>query len=105
VWEALADCNISLREEVWAHSTALTPSLVIEEYEASRDIERSCVCVFGVLRIVSGSMIGLFWWCVVFHLVCDDGCLINSVVMFLHFYLFTRKHRPKLTRLVKKSPL
>ena len=56
----LYDCNISLREEVWIHTTGLTPPLVIEVYEGSRDIERSCICVFGVLCIVSGSMIELF---------------------------------------------
>jgi hypothetical protein len=38
--------------EVWTHKTGLTPPLVFEVYEGSRDIERSCICVFGVLSLV-----------------------------------------------------
>jgi hypothetical protein len=61
------------------------------------------MCVWG---IVAGSMIGLFWWCVVFHYICDDECLINSVVGFSYtLNLSTETIGPKLIRLVRIVPL
>jgi hypothetical protein len=67
----LYDCNISLREEVWTHKAGLTPPLVIELYEGSRDIERSCICVFGVLLLV-------LW------LDCSDGVLFFIIFVTLY---------------------
>ena len=54
------------------------------------------MCVWG---IVFGSIIGLFWWCVVFHFICDDRCFINSVVRFsLHFILISRSNMAKINQ-------
>ena len=39
----------SLRRGVWAHNSSLTPPLFIEVPVSSQDIERSCICVLGIL--------------------------------------------------------
>jgi hypothetical protein len=100
----LYDCNISLREEVWTHKTGLTPPLVIEVYEGSRDIERSCICVFGVLLLV-------LW------LDCSDGVLFFIIFVTMNAWLIpslgfsytlnlsTETIGPKLIRLVRIVPL
>ena len=38
----------SLRREVWAHKTSLTPPLFIEVPVPSRESDQSCICVLGV---------------------------------------------------------
>ena len=44
----LHDRIISLREQVWAHTTSLIPHLFIEVHFPSEEGEWSCICVFGV---------------------------------------------------------
>lgn len=42
------DSFISLRDDVWAHQTRLTPTLVIEVHVLSQENERSCKYVLRV---------------------------------------------------------
>ena len=42
----LHDCVISLRGEVWTHTTSLIPPLFNEVSVPSHERERSCICVF-----------------------------------------------------------
>jgi hypothetical protein len=44
----LHDHIISLRGEIWAHNTSLTPPLFIEVFLPSQESEWSCICVLGV---------------------------------------------------------
>ena len=39
----------SLRGEVWAHTTSLTPPLYIEVAAPNQESERSCIYVLGIL--------------------------------------------------------
>ena len=100
----LYDCNISLREEVWTHKTGLTPPLVFEVYEGSRDIERSCICVFGVLSLVLSldCSDGVLFFIL---FVTIDALLIPSLGFLYILYLSAEATWPKLIRLVRNGPL
>jgi hypothetical protein len=45
----LHDYIISLRGQVWAQKTSLTPPLLIEVPVPRQESEQSCICVLGVL--------------------------------------------------------
>ena len=68
-------CIISLRGEVWANKTSLTPPHFIEVAGPSQERERSCICVLGVSTV---------WYCFVMYL-CVRG--IDSVALLCHVFV------------------
>ena len=75
----LRDRIISLRREVWAYKTSLTPPLFIEVPVPSQESERSCVCVLE-LAMLPLSTFSSF-----------DLGIVPAVLYFLFFLLFHRK--------------
>jgi hypothetical protein len=74
---------ISLKEEVWAHTTSLTPPHLIEVPVQSQESERSCICVLG-LSILSLFLrfyyIGYGFW------NCSEG-IVYFIFHFISKYL------------------
>ena len=59
---------MSLRGEVWAHITGLTPAPFIEI--PVHEGEWSCICVFGVSILPLSTILILFFWNLSDILVC-----------------------------------
>ena len=59
-----------INEVVWAHTTSLTPPLVIEMHVMRKEIGLSCICVLGVIYMcVKGHVYGCSGSC-----ICMLGC-------------------------------
>ena len=73
-WDFIHDRVISLRGELWAHKTSLTPPLFIEVSVPSQESERSCIFVLFV-SILPLSTMFLF-----------DFGVAPTVFFFLFYY-------------------
>ena len=93
---------LSLREELWAHGASLTPPLFIEVSLRSKESERSCICVLGVLILPLSSFFIFYfvivqtvwyclplstflifyfvptvWYCFVFHFIHTNKIMVS----------------------------
>ena len=88
-WKHLNDSIISLRGEVWAHKTSLTPPHLIEVLVPGQESERSCICVFreGANRFC--LFLRFFYWILELFRQCGMPCFILLQVWdFFHLTWF-----------------
>ena len=81
----LFDRIISLRGEVWAHNTSLTPPLLFKVPVPSQDSGRLCMCIMGIDFTSSYNFDIWFWNC------SDSNCGIFCFPLKYLYKIVTEK--------------
>ena len=78
---------ISLRGEVWAHKTSVTPPPFIEVSVTSQEIERSCICVLRGIDFFSFYKFDIWFWNWSDHVVFLFRSILFFIWLIMNVYL------------------